>query len=165
VGFVTSGDSLRCVAATLPQYTECTFAYPDSSTGTISVGTTGPTPSTIVVTLSTNVPVNGGSTTGSLVRPAGWSLAGVFGLGMLGLVAGRRRMHRYFTLICMAAMLSGVFMGLSSCTNAGYSTPPPAPKVTTSAGTYNVQIITYHPANLQQSSLTTPTFVLPVTVQ
>ena len=106
-----------------------------------------------------------GGTTSALVKPAGWSLAGIFGLGMLGLIAGRKRMHRYFTMICMAAMLSGVFMGLSSCTNAGYSTPPPAPKVSTPTGTYNVQIITYHPANLQQSSLTTPTFVLLVTVQ
>ncbi|HVU47267.1 MAG TPA: Ig-like domain repeat protein [Terracidiphilus sp.] len=165
VGFVTSGDSLRCVPSTLPKYTECTFAYPDSSTGTISVGTNGATPSTIVVTISTNVPVNGGTTTGSLVRPSGWSLAGIFGLGMLGLIAGRKRMHRYFAAACLAAVLSGVFLGLSSCTNAGYSTPPPAPKVTTPAGTYNVQIITYHPANLQQSSLTTPVFVLPVTVQ
>jgi len=165
VGFVTSGDSLKCVAATLPQYTECTFAYPDSATGTINVGSNGATASTIVVTISTNVPVNGGATSASLARPAAWSLAGVFGLGMLGLIAGRRRMHRYLVLLCLAATFSGVFLGLSSCTNAGYSTPLPAPKVTTPAGTYNVQIITYHPDNLQQSSLTTPPFILPVTVQ
>jgi hypothetical protein len=165
VGYSTAGDSLKCVAASLPQYTECTFAYPDSATGTISVGTNGPTAATIVVTISTNVPVNGGSTASSLARPAGWSLAGVFGLGMLGLIASRKRMHRYLTMVCLAVMLSGVFAGLTSCTNAGYSTPPPAPKVTTPAGTSNVQIITYHPGNLQQSSLTTPVFVLPVTVQ
>jgi hypothetical protein len=165
VGFATPGDALKCISATLPQYTECTFAYPDSSTGTVSVGTSGPTAATIVVTISTNVPVNGGTATSSLTRPAAWSLAGVFGLGMLGLIAGRKRMHRYLTLVCLATMLSGAFMGLTSCTNAGYSTPLPAPKVVTPPGTYNVQIVTYHPANLQQSSLTTPTFVLPVTVQ
>jgi hypothetical protein len=165
VGFVTSGDSLKCVAATLPQYTECTFAYPDSATGTISVGSNGPTASTIVVTISTNVPVNGGATSSSLTRPAAWSLAGIFGFGMFGLIAGRRRMHRYLTMLCLAAVLSGGFLGLSSCTNAGYSTSLPAPKVTTPTGTYNVQIITYHPNNQQQSSLTTPAFVLPVTVQ
>jgi hypothetical protein len=62
-------------------------------------------------------------------------------------------------------MLSGVFMSITSCTNAGYSTPPPAPKVTTPPGTYNVQIITYDPQGLQQNSLTTPVFTLPVTVQ
>jgi hypothetical protein len=165
VGFATSGDSMKCIAATLPQYTECTFAYPDSATGTISVGSNGAVPSTIVVTISTNVPVNGGTTTGSVARAPAWSLAGLFGLGMLGLIAGRKRMHRYLTMVCLAVMLSGAFMALTSCTNAGYSTPPPAPKVTTPAGTYNVQIVTYHPLNQQQSSLTAPVFVLPVTVQ
>ena len=62
-------------------------------------------------------------------------------------------------------MLSGLFMGLTACTNAGYSTPPPAPKVATPAGTYNVQIITYDPEALIQNSLTNPMFTLPVTVQ
>ena len=68
-------------------------------------------------------------------------------------------------VICVAMMLSGLFMGLTACTNAGYSTPPPAPKVATPAGTYNVQIITYDPEALIQNSLTTPMFTLPVTVQ
>ena len=68
-------------------------------------------------------------------------------------------------VICIAMMLSGLFMGITACTNAGYSTPPPAPKVTTPAGTYNVQIITYDPEALVQNSLTTPMFTLPVSVQ
>jgi hypothetical protein len=147
----------------LPSYTQCTFAYANSVTGTTPVGKTGPTASTIVVTISTNVPVNGGSA--SIERKVPWVLAVFFGFGTLGLFAGRRRFNRYLALICMALMFSGLFMGISACTNAGYSTPPPAPKVTTPAGTYNVQIITYNQGSLQQSSLTTPMFTLPITVQ
>ena len=67
--------------------------------------------------------------------------------------------------ICIVMMLSGLLMGMVACTNAGYSTPPPAPKVATPAGTYNVQIITYDPEALKQSSLTTPMFTLPLDVQ
>ena len=94
-----------------------------------------------------------------------WSLAGVFGAGLLGLIAGRKRLNRYLMLVCLGAVLSGTFMGLTSCTNAGYSTPPPAPKVKTPSGTYNVQIITYDRTALQQNSLKIPAFTLPVQVQ
>jgi hypothetical protein len=62
-------------------------------------------------------------------------------------------------------MLGGALMGLSACTNAGYSTPPPAPKVTTPPGTYQVQIITVNPQTGQQNSLTSPQFILTATVQ
>lgn len=180
VGFVSSSNpvSLECnspgapvqIAPTtpstaLPPYTECTFAYSNTVTGTQDVGiTSGTSPATIVLTISTNVPVNLG-TTGSVARDVQWSLAGVFGLGLLGLIAGRKRVSRYLSMICLAAMLSSAFAGITSCTNAGYSTPPPAPKVTTPTGTYNVQIITYDPGNLQQNSLTNPVFTLPVQVQ
>jgi disulfide bond formation protein DsbB len=109
------------------------------------------------------VPVNGG--TASLERHTPWTLAGLFGLGLLGLIAGRKRFSSYMALICLALMLAGISMGIAACTNAGYSTPPPAPKVTTPTGTYNVQIITYDPQTLQQNSLSTPLFTLPVTVQ
>jgi disulfide bond formation protein DsbB len=108
--------------------------------------------------------VNGGTTNRSLAKRAPWSLAGLFGLGMVGLIAGRKRLHRSLSLICLALMLSGAFLGLASCTNSGYSTPPPAPKVTTPNGSYNVQVITYSQETLQQSSLTAPVFNLPVTV-
>ncbi len=155
--------SLQCVSASLPQYAECTFAYPNSGQGTITVS--GTSPSTVVVTISTNVPVNSG-TTGSLVRQEPWALAGLFGAGLLGLIAGRKRFHRYLTMVCLALMLSGAFMAMTSCTNAGYSTPPPAPKVQTPAGTYNVQITGYNPATLQQVSLAnTPPYTVQLTVQ
>ena len=165
VGF-QNNVSLQCVTSTLPKYSECTFAYPNTSTttsssGQIPVGFNGATPSTIVVTISTNVPVN----SGAIERKQSWVLAGIFGLGLLGVVAGRKRLNRYLTMICLAVMLSGVFMAVTSCTNAGYSTPPPAPKVSTPSGTTNVQIITFNPSTLQQNSITTPLFTLPVTVQ
>jgi hypothetical protein len=150
-------------ASTLPQYSECTFEYADTPTGTSPVGKGGPTASTIVITISTDVAVNGG-TAASLAKQSPWSLAGLFGVGLVGLIAGRRRLHRALTMMCLALMLSGAFLSLASCTNAGYSTPPPAPKVTTPAGTYNVQIVTYDPQGLTQDSLSTPMFTLPIQV-
>ncbi len=151
-------------ATTLPQYSECTFNYANPSTGTEAVGASGAVPTTIVMTISTDVAVNGG-TTASIARQSPWALAGLFGLGMVGLIAGRKKLYRSMAVICIAMMLSGLFMGITACTNAGYSTPPPAPKVTTPNGTYNVQIITYDPEALIQNSLTSPMFTLPVTVQ
>ena len=62
-------------------------------------------------------------------------------------------------------MVSGLFMGITACTNAGYSTPVAPPPVVTPPGTYNVQIITYDPEALIQNSLTTPMFTLPLNVQ
>jgi hypothetical protein len=151
-------------ATTLPQYSECTFNYANPSTGTQPVGASGAVASTIVITISTNVAVNGG-TTASIANQPPWALAGLFGLGLAGLIAGRRKFYRWMAVICVAMMLSGLLMGISACTNAGYSTPPPAPNVTTPAGTYNVQIITYDPEALIQNSLKTPMFTLPVNVQ
>jgi hypothetical protein len=161
VGF-SKDVSLQCVTSSLPKYSECTFAYPNSGQGVVTVGSN--TPSTIVVTISTNVPVNGGGMA-SLERHAPWALAGMFGLGLLGLIAGRKRFSSYMALICLALMLAGVSMGIAACTNAGYSTPPPPPVSPTPLGTYNVQIITYDPQTTKQNSLSTPLFTLPFTVQ
>ena len=176
VGF-TGSVSLECnstdapvkLAATsqstmLPNYSECTFAYADVTTGTSPVGKSGSASTTIVVTISTDVAVNGGSSA-MLVRQPPWALAGLFGLGLAGLIAGRKKFYRFMAVICIAMMLSGLLMGVAACTNAGYSTPPPAPKVATPAGSYNVQIVTYSPLDLTQNSLTTPMFTLPLSVQ
>ncbi len=167
VGF-SQEVSLQCVSASLPQNAECTFAYPNSATQSASSGqinVSGTSPSTIVVTISTNVPVNSG--TASIARQAPWALGGLFGFGLLGLIASRKRLNSYLTMICLAVMFSGVFMGVTSCTNAGYSTPPAAPKVTTPTGTYAVQIITYTPSTSQQNSVTTSssTPTLQLTIQ
>jgi Bacterial Ig-like domain (group 3) len=148
----------------LPQYSECTFAYANTTTGTSPVGQSGPTASTIVITISTDVAVNGGSTA-SLTQQAPWTLAGLFGLGLAGLIAGRKKLYRSMAMICIVMMLCGLFMGMTACTNAGYSTPPPAPKVATPAGSYSVQIVTYNPQDLTQNSLSQPMFTLPISVQ
>lgn len=155
--------SLECVTNTLPQYSECTFAYPNSGAGTVTVPTLSGAAGTVVVTISTNVPVSGG--TASLGHQAPWALAGLFGLGLVGLIAGRKKMNSYLALICLALMLSGITMGIAACTNAGYSNPPKAPVVHTPTGTYNVQIISYDPTTQKQNSLSTPLFTLPFTVQ
>ncbi len=162
VGF-NQNVNVECVTATLPEYSECTFDNPEIGVGHDVNGNPTTAPATIVVTISTNVPVNGA--TSSVARVAPWSLAGVFGLGLVGLIAGRKRLNRYLTMLCLAVMLAGAFMGITACTNAAYSTPPPAPHVTTPAGTFAVQIITVNPQNEQQNSLTTPLFILTTTVK
>ncbi|HWE85232.1 MAG TPA: Ig-like domain repeat protein [Terracidiphilus sp.] len=160
VGF-TQQVNVQCVAATLPAYSECTFDNPEIGVGEASDPTA---PTTIVVTISTNIPVNG--VTSSIRNgPAPWSLAAFLGLGLAGLVAGRRRFSRMLMLVFLGLMLSGAFLSFTACTNASYSTPPPAPKVTTPSGNFAIQIITVNPANGQQNSLTTPLFALQATVQ
>ena len=151
-------------STTLPQFSECTFAYADTITGTSPVGQSGAVPSTVVVTISTDVAVNGGATA-SIGRQSPWALAGLFGLGLAGLITGRRKLYRSMAAICVLIMLSGLFMGLTACTNAGYSTPPPPPNDATPAGTYNVQIVSYNPIDLTQDSLSSPMFTLPINVQ
>jgi hypothetical protein len=163
VGFTSITTAVKCVASTMPQYSECTFTTPkDIYIGRNAGDATAPT--SIVVTISTNVPVNV-TNTSALAKPMRWSLAGVFGLGMLGLLAGRRRCNRYVATVCLTLMLAGGALSITACTNAGYSTPPVAPKVKTPAGTYNVQIVTLDEQTNEQTSLTSPVFTLPVTVQ
>jgi hypothetical protein len=158
--------SLQCV--NLPPNSECTFLYPNSSNGTVSVGkiATG-VASTIALTISTNVPVNGTTITSSIERKTPWSLAGLFGLGLVGLIAGRKKVNHYVTMICLAAMLAGALIGVTACTNAGYSTPPKVQSTPTPAGTYQVGVISYNPAigPSQPNSLATQPFTLAVTVQ
>lgn len=170
VGFSTE-VGIQCVTASLPQYSECTFLYPQSGTPSITLqtGKTGPVPATIQVTLSTNVPVNVGSSASlpgrqsSPILPVGMALFS--GLGLAGVVAGRKRLNRYLQMVLVAVALAGVFGGLTACTNIGYSTTPPAPKVATPAGSYNIQIVTVNPKNGAQNSLTTPVFSIPVTIK
>lgn len=156
--------SLQCV--NLPLNSECTFAYPNSANGTVSVGKTTPgTASTMELTISTNVPVNG-TTVSSVERKIPWSLAALFGLGMAGMIAGRKRFNSYVTMIFLAAMLAGALVGVTACTNAGYSKPPKVQATPTPPGTYQVGVISYNPAvgPSLPNSLNTPPFTLTVTV-
>ncbi|MGD0548671.1 MAG: Ig-like domain repeat protein, partial [Terracidiphilus sp.] len=154
--------SLQCV--NLPANSECTFLYPNSTNGTITVGSN--VPSTLALTISTNVPVNGTTVT-SIERKTPWSLAGLLGLGLAGLIAGRKKFNRYVTMICLAVMFAGASMGVTACTNAGYSTPLKVQATPTPPGTYQVGVISYNPAigPSQPDSLTTPPFTMAVTVQ
>ncbi len=152
--------NIECVSSTMPEWSECTFNDPE-----VDVGENGTAPTTVTMTISTNVPVNGGATSSSSLNGSEpWSLAGVFGLGLLGLLVGRKRLHRGLALIGLAIMLAGSCIGITSCTNAGYSTPPPVPVVASPAGAYQIQVITVNPQTNLQDSLTSPQFVLPTTV-
>jgi hypothetical protein len=53
-------------------------------------------------------------------------------------------------------------MGVSGCTNSGYTTTPPAPHVVTPSGTYNVRIYATDPVD---GTVKTLPYTLPVTVQ
>jgi hypothetical protein len=57
---------------------------------------------------------------------------------------------------------AGTVMGITSCTNSGYSTPPPIPHYTTPSGTYNVSIQVTDTATGVVESLP---FTLGVTIQ
>jgi sugar lactone lactonase YvrE len=147
---------LGCVTSSLPQWSECTF---DATTVLI-------TPSggsaTVVMTISTNVPVNGGSSAALRTGPAPWALAGIFGFGLFGLAFGRKTRFggRAFTILCLLLLLTSAVFGVSACSNSGYTHTPPSPVVTTPGGTSNVVVTT-----TWNGSLVSLPFALPVTVQ
>jgi len=146
------GVLLACDNTTVPQYSECTFDVPQVQ---VSVQT----PGTTTVTLSTNIPVNVASIH-SLGSPI--AFAAVFGLGLLGFGFSRRRAgSRLIGSLCLAVMLGAASLGAVGCTNSGFSKTPPAPQVTTPAGTYNVRIYAKDPKTL---AVVTLPFTLTVTV-
>jgi hypothetical protein len=143
---------------TVPPDAECTFDVPLVMFST-TIGAP-PTPQVTHVTISSNIPVNETSmTTGN--SPI--VFAGVFGLGLLGL--GLRRRSKFnrapLTVLCVLLLFAGTLMGFTGCTNSGYTTTPPAPHVTTPAGTYNVSIYTLDLGTNKISSLP---FTLSVTI-
>jgi len=157
VGF--GGDkvavSLACDTSTLPQYSECSF---DNTTiGIVSNGT-----ATVVLTISTNVPVDSGSSSVAVRSgPAPWALAGMFGFGLLGLAFGKKTRFngRALTLICLMLLFASAVFGVSACSNSGYTHTPPSPVVTTPAGSSNVAVnITW------EGKVVSLPYTLPVTV-
>jgi hypothetical protein len=94
----------------------------------------------------------------------GFSLAGLFGLGLFGLLRTRKRGNRLgvFSALCMAMLLSVSIFGVSACNNNGYTKTPAAPHVTTPSGTYTVSIVTIDPTTQQTNSLP---FTMSVTVK
>ncbi|MGA2351974.1 MAG: Ig-like domain repeat protein [Terracidiphilus sp.] len=157
VGFGGLKDAvvIRCVQASLPQYSECTF---DNTTVLISPAGAS---ATVVMTISTNVPVNGG-TAALRSGPAPWALGGIFGFGLIGLVFGKKARFngRALTMICLLLLFAGTVFGITACTNNGYTHTPPRPIVTTPAGTSNVEVTT-----TWNGALVSLPFTLPVTVQ
>ncbi len=148
------GVSIACDNTTVPKYSECTFDIPQVQ---IAAGGSG----TTTLTLSTNLPVNVAS---SQIRTSPTAFAGIFGLGLLGLAFRRRAtLHRtVLSTLSMVLMLAGISMAMSGCTNAGYTTTPPAPHVITPAGTYNVRIYATDP---HDGTVKTLPYTLSVTVK
>jgi hypothetical protein len=143
---------------TVPPDAECTFDVPlvmFSST----VGAP-PTPQITHVTISSNIPVNESSIR---MENSPILFAGIFGLGLAGLALRRKtKFNRTpLTLICVLLLFTGTLVGFTGCTNSGYTTTPPAPHVTTPAGTYNVSIYTLDLGTNKISSLP---FTLSVTI-
>jgi sugar lactone lactonase YvrE len=143
---------------TVPPDAECTFDVPlvmfSRTVGAL------PTPQVTHMTISSNIPVN------EISMRTGNSpilFAGMFGLGLLGLVFRRRgKFNRApLTVVCVLLLFGGTLLGFTGCTNSGYTTTPPAPHVTTPAGTYNISVYTLDLGTNQISSLP---FTLAVTI-
>ncbi len=93
-------------------------------------------PGTVLMTITTNVPVN---TASSLkTYKGGIAFAGLFGMGLLGL-AFRRRASRFGWLVMVACLLlvGGAFTGLTACTTTTLGT---ASTGTSPAGSYWVTV-------------------------
>jgi hypothetical protein len=162
----TNGANITCVNSTMPNDAECTFSVPqpDICAPTGQTGNTCTGITTTVLTISTNIPVNIGSTQQIGSRTSPLVLASLFGLGLLGLGLRRKAIFNRYLLgmVSLALFLTGAMMGLTSCTNSSYTKTPAVPTYTTPTGTYNVSVIVTNPGNAAQESLP---FTLPVTIQ
>jgi sugar lactone lactonase YvrE len=143
---------------TVPPDAECTFDVPLVMFSSV-VGAP-PTPQVTHVTISSNIPVNETSMTRGNSPIV---FAGMVGLGLFGLALRRRgKFNRApLTALCVLLLFAGTLLEFTGCTNSGYTTTPPAPHVTTPAGTYNVSIYTLDLGTNQISSLP---FTLSVTI-
>jgi hypothetical protein len=149
----------QCISG-VPQYAECTF---DSNAISLASGGTA----TIHMTVSTNVPVNVGTASVSGSGSPPWALAGVFGFGLIGLAFGRKTRFngRALTIVCLMLLFAGAVFGVTACNNSSYTHTPPAPVVTTPAGTYNIEVAVYQFNANVTLPLPQPYLILPVTVQ
>jgi hypothetical protein len=146
--------TLACDTQTLPKYSECSFNNPNVPM-TVSNGS-----AQVVLTISSNVPVNSGALRKLDSGPETIVFAGMFGLGMFGLLLRRRtRFHPRMLAILCVALFGSSLLGVIGCTNAGYTQTPPTPVVTTPSGTSNVTVT----ATSNGAVVSLP-FALPVTV-
>jgi len=134
VGFACQG---------LPAHATCTFTggnytdmngvlHPDQ----VIVDTDPSKPASITVTVNTNV--SAGTTTSQNSKPAPFEFAAMFGLGLLGLVFGRKSgiRGRFLLLICLV-IVSGVLMSTTACSTKILGS---SPVLTTPAGSYKVLV-------------------------
>jgi hypothetical protein len=149
VGFsALKGANISCEISpkdTLPAYSECTFSNPQPIICAPTATGNTCNPATTVLTLSSNIPVNiplASNTHGPLPFGTPLNLAGIFGLGVLGLTLRRKAIinRSLLNLICLVLSFAGVVMGLTSCTNSGYTHTPAVPVYTTPSGNYNISI-------------------------
>jgi hypothetical protein len=142
----------------MPKYSECTFDDPVPTVGYKGAS------ATVVATLSTNVPVNVSYAPGLHSGPLSFSLAGLFGVGLFGLLRARKRGFRsgLFRVLCLAILLPVAMLGISSCSNSSYTKTPTAPHVTTPSGVYTISIIAINPQTQKTVSLP---FTMSVTVK
>ena len=172
VGFsALSGANITCEVSpvdTVPYYSECTFNNPQPIICAPTATNNTCIAATTVLTFTSNIPVNIPASARNV--PPGRShsspfiLAGVFGLGLLGLALRRRAIfNRYLlNLVCLILFFAGTVMGITSCTNSGYTHTPKAPVYTTQSGTYNISIQVTNTATGAVESLP---FTLGVTIQ
>ncbi|MGH9607053.1 MAG: Ig-like domain repeat protein [Terracidiphilus sp.] len=172
VGFsAPSGANITCEVApkdTVPSYSECTFNNPQPTICAPTATNNTCQPSTTVLTLSTNIPVNIPASASNAPRPQPFrsplGLAGIFGLGLLGLALRRRAIfnRHLLNLVCLVLFFAGAVMGITSCTNAGYTKTIKVPVYTTPSGTYNITVQVTNTATGEVESLP---FTLGVTIQ
>jgi hypothetical protein len=153
------GVELNCVPATLPQFAECTFTTP-----TVDLFDHPGVPQTSQLTITSNLPVNETATAALHKQRSPFAFAGLFGLGLLGLAFRQRSQFKRsaLSLLCLMLVFAGAAMGLSGCTNSGFTHTPPAPNVTTPTGTYNVMITG---TDVGTNQITTLPFTITYTVQ
>ena len=156
VGYSSNAVSISCDTSTLPKYSECTFDNPTPSVTSTS--------STVVLTLSTNVPVNIAAGKKSNAEAMGYSLAAFFGLGLIGLWRMRRKSMQagWLGALVLMLVLPLALAGMTACNNSGYTKTPASPTVTTPSGTYTISVITQNQQTLAQTSLP---FTMTVTVK
>jgi hypothetical protein len=129
----------------LPARATCTFSggnYTDLNgvlhTDEVVVNTDPSLPSTITVTVNTNV--SAGNTTSQVSHSSPFEFAAMFGVGLVGLAFGRKsgRKARILMLICLV-ILTGALAGMTACST---TTLGSAPVLTTPSGTYSNVIVT-----------------------
>jgi sugar lactone lactonase YvrE len=172
VGFsALSGANITCEVTpvdTTPSYSECTFDNPQPTICAPTATSNTCAPATTVLTLTTNIPVNIPASASNTQRSQPFrsqlELAGIFGLGLLGLALRRRAIfNRYLlNLVCLALFFAGTVMGITSCTNSGYTKTPTVPVYTTPSGAYKITVQVTNTATGVVESLP---FTLGVTIQ